>query len=200
MKNWVTAASVLVALGAGTTMYMVGKMTAERALANRAPTKAVQESSDEATEKKEVAKDSSRPDLGRMPMPTLPPPPVQIGGATAPPGKPSPAKLPESIPSSSVSNEGLPEAVQDQAEIKLRREGTRIVDTVGIFRQQGRRWVFVPDQGEAHWALLENQLLQRLEDRMERQANGESLTWKVTGTITEYRNTNYLLLERVVAK
>ncbi len=92
----------------------------------------------------------------------------------------------------------------DDAEIKLRREGDRLVDVVGRVENlkldmrtgTANRSVFRPVDGNLHYILLENQLLERLEKVT---AQGEVLI-KVSGQVTEYNGKNFLLLTRAAVK
>lgn len=75
------------------------------------------------------------------------------------------------------------------------REGFDLVEQTGTFRPAGDRIVFFSDDGRLRLVVLENLALQRVAAMLA--ANPEPLRWKVTGTLTEYRNVNYLLLRRV---
>ncbi len=75
------------------------------------------------------------------------------------------------------------------------REGFELVDQVGIFRPAGERIVFYSQDGRLRLVVLENLALWRVANLLA--ANPEALRWKVTGTVTEFRNANYLLLRRV---
>jgi hypothetical protein len=77
---------------------------------------------------------------------------------------------------------------------KIRREGAELVDVVGTIRRQGNRLEFAPADGSAPMTILENQLLQRIDQSAA--ASGGGRPWTVSGTVTEYRNINYLLLSR----
>lgn len=78
------------------------------------------------------------------------------------------------------------------------REGATVTDLVGHFKAAGDRWVFFEEGNSRRLIALENQNLERLSRTM-----AESplpLVWKVTGTITEFRGKNYLLIERAVLR
>ena len=75
------------------------------------------------------------------------------------------------------------------------REGFELVEQIGTFRLAGDRIVFYSEDGRLRLVVLENLALARVANVLG--ANPEPMRWKVTGTLTEYRNANYLLLRRV---
>jgi hypothetical protein len=75
------------------------------------------------------------------------------------------------------------------------REGFELVEQIGVFRLAGDRIVFYSEDGRLRLVVLENLALARVANVLA--TNPEPMRWKVTGTLTEYRNTNYLLLRRV---
>ena len=78
----------------------------------------------------------------------------------------------------------------------LAREGTKLNEVVGRFRRDGERVLFVSN--DAHWSLilLENLLLERVTQVV---GNAHrALDWSVSGVISEFHGSNYLLLERAV--
>jgi hypothetical protein len=78
------------------------------------------------------------------------------------------------------------------------REGTELVDQVGRFEVVGERIVFVTDRGSVRLVGLENLGLERIARTL---ANDPGpLEWKVTGTVTEYRGTNFVLVHRAILK
>ena len=78
------------------------------------------------------------------------------------------------------------------------REGTELVDQVGRFEIVGDRIVFVTDRGTVRLVGLENLGLERIARTL---ANDPGpLEWKVTGTVTEYRGTNFVLIHRAILK
>ena len=96
-----------------------------------------------------------------------------------------------SRPSGSVRGE---DGSVDQPGGRRLREGTELVDQVGHFEVSNQRLVFVADRGKLRLLGLENLNL----ERVARSVAGYSgqLNWKICGTVTEYRGTNYLLLRR----
>jgi len=78
------------------------------------------------------------------------------------------------------------------------REGTEIVDQLGHFQNSGDRVVFSTADGKRRYIGLENLNLERIARTI---ANSpQTLQWGVTGTITEYRGTNFLLIHRAILK
>ena len=78
------------------------------------------------------------------------------------------------------------------------REGTELVDQVGRFETAGDRIVFVTERGTVRLIGLENLSLERIARTL---ANDPGpLEWKVTGTVTEYRGTNFVLIHRAMLK
>ncbi len=109
--------------------------------------------------------------------------PAQPGGSseTPPPGVASGPKA-----------EGKPD------ESGLRREGTELVDQVGQFKVSRARTIFVMAQGNRQLVALENLNLERVVKMVS--GNPEASNWVITGTVTENRGNNYLLVRRAVLK
>ena len=84
----------------------------------------------------------------------------------------------------------------DQSSSRRLREGTELVDQVGHFEIVRDRLVYVAERGGVRLLGLENLNL----ERVARTVAGfpGQLEWKICGTVTEYRGTNYLLLHRAV--
>ncbi|MBP86037.1 MAG: hypothetical protein CMJ64_04860 [Planctomycetaceae bacterium] len=98
-------------------------------------------------------------------------------------GPPSPTKANQS---DDVSNDALHRA----------REGSKIVQQLGEFRETGGRIAFYPEGSTKSLVLLENLALERVSRDLEQGTR----KWNVSGAITEYRGANYLLIERAVLK
>ncbi|MCU0876965.1 MAG: hypothetical protein MUF06_04140 [Pirellulaceae bacterium] len=79
------------------------------------------------------------------------------------------------------------------------REGTKLIDVVGSFQVTGDRVSFHPDgtRGES-FRVLENLALERI-DRVLAESR-LSPSWTVSGTITEFRGSNYLLVTKAVVR
>lgn len=76
------------------------------------------------------------------------------------------------------------------------REGTKIIDLPGYFRITGDRAIFYSNRRNSRYVALENLNLERIVAAMADQPRQRK--WKVTGTLTEYRGENYLLVEKAV--
>lgn len=77
------------------------------------------------------------------------------------------------------------------------REGTRIHERVGSFRMQDQRIVFVPaDKLPESLRVLENLALERVVNALIDPRGSQR--WIVSGTVTEYRGLNYLLITRAL--
>jgi hypothetical protein len=73
-----------------------------------------------------------------------------------------------------------------------------LVDQPGTFKLAGDRAIFFVGDGKQQLVGLENLNLERVVRVIT--DNPESLEWFVTGTISEYRGANYLLVRRVTFK
>lgn len=88
------------------------------------------------------------------------------------------------------------EHVRPTSEQLRLREGSKITEEVGEFRETGGRIAFYPDATGHSIIVLENLAL----ERVSRELDQGKRKWSVTGKVTEFRGSNYLLLERVVLK
>ncbi|WP_254508090.1 hypothetical protein [Anatilimnocola floriformis] len=78
------------------------------------------------------------------------------------------------------------------------REGSRLSDIAGRFEIAGDRVTFFPGGGRESYRLLENLALERVAQVLtESRARQE---WTISGTLTEFRGANYLLLTKAVIK
>lgn len=78
------------------------------------------------------------------------------------------------------------------------REGTTLVNVLGSFRLTGDRATFYPADGSGKFGGLENLTLERVANVI-----GEDPTpveWLVSGTVTEYKGNNYILVTRAILK
>jgi hypothetical protein len=83
---------------------------------------------------------------------------------------------------------------------KLRwREGKRLVDHGGHFRQDGEGAVFVSETGHELVALA-NLNLERVTRTLKASDESESIRWSINGVVTEFNGRNYLLIQRAVYK
>jgi hypothetical protein len=78
------------------------------------------------------------------------------------------------------------------------REGTEIVDQSGQFRTIGDRVIFFTADGKRRFVGLENLSLERIAQTIAE--SPQTLHWDVTGTVTEYRGANFLLVRRAILK
>ena len=78
------------------------------------------------------------------------------------------------------------------------REGTALADVQGHFELTGDRARFQPSDKTGPYGCLENLNLDRVTQTI--RDNYDRLEWSVSGTITEYRGANYLLISRAILK
>jgi len=78
------------------------------------------------------------------------------------------------------------------------REGTRLIDQTGQFKITGDRVSFTSSDGSLRFDCLENLCGQRIARTVT--DSPESLSWTVTGELTEFRGANFLLLTQAVLK
>lgn len=82
---------------------------------------------------------------------------------------------------------------------KLRqREGAKLVERRGRFEIRGDRVIFLATNPDAHYVVLENLSLERVTRVLEE--SGSQLEWSVSGTLTEFRASNYLQISRALVK
>ena len=72
------------------------------------------------------------------------------------------------------------------------------MDQTGQFRISGGRVVFLTADGQRRLVGLENLNLERIAKTVAE--TPQPLDWDVTGTITEYRGANFLLIHRAVLR
>lgn len=97
-----------------------------------------------------------------------------------------------------VANSSLPPSANAAQSQKRLREGTVLVDMVGHFKRTGERATFYKSGSKHGMGVLENLNLQRVIEGIT--VNSDQLAWVVSGTVTEFKNRNYLLIDRVVLK
>lgn len=78
------------------------------------------------------------------------------------------------------------------------REGTQITNQLGQFRMTGGRVTFFTADGKQRLIGLENLNLERIARTIAERT--QPLQWAVTGTVTEYRGANFLLVRRAILK
>jgi hypothetical protein len=93
----------------------------------------------------------------------------------------------------------LDDAASDEKK-KLRwREGKRLIDHGGHFRQDGDGAIFVSETGHELVALA-NLNLERVTRTLKAADEPESIRWSINGIVTEFNGRNYLLIQRAVYK
>lgn len=88
-------------------------------------------------------------------------------------------------------------AASSGADLRL-REGATLTDRRGYFKRVGDRLAFYPEDGSPRLVVLENLNLERIANKLDEYA--EPPPWSVSGTVTEFRGINYLLVSRAVLK
>ena len=78
------------------------------------------------------------------------------------------------------------------------REGTNLVDRVGRFKVTQDRVSFYEQETEREFPALENLALERVARIVS--DSSDELQWSVSGTVTEFRGQNYLLVTRALLK
>jgi hypothetical protein len=92
-------------------------------------------------------------------------------------------------------------AANERPAIKQRRREGDLFQAPGRFESTGDRITFYADEGEEVFRVLENLALERIARVLEDPSGlGGSRKWNVTGVVTEYRGSNYLLIERAILK
>jgi len=86
----------------------------------------------------------------------------------------------------------------DLAKLRL-REGTRLRDASGRFRLRGDSLRFI-DRENREISGQPNLKLERIIRMLKTVEEPESITWSVSGTVTEFSGRNYLLISRAVYK
>lgn len=76
------------------------------------------------------------------------------------------------------------------------REGSDVTNLSGHFRMTGDRVTFFTADGKGRFVGLENLNLQRIVQEIE--DDPDTTKWIVSGTITEFRGANYLLVDQAM--
>lgn len=98
--------------------------------------------------------------------------------------------------SSQVST--VPQESPISADDPLVREGEVWHNELGHIFLTGSRYAFRPVQGGRSVIVLENLNLQRVVQRLDE--TPQAPIWSISGVITEFQGSNYLLIERAVRK
>lgn len=72
------------------------------------------------------------------------------------------------------------------------------MEQLGQFRMAGDRIAFFSLESGGRYIVLENLNLQRIAQMMDE--NPAAVEWKVSGTVTEYRGSNYLFVRSAVVE
>lgn len=83
---------------------------------------------------------------------------------------------------------------------KRLREGSRLIDAQGRFDSTGDRWAFYRADSDESFKVLENLALERINKVLEETRASDKPQWIVSGTMTEYAGSNYLLVTKAVIK
>ncbi len=78
------------------------------------------------------------------------------------------------------------------------REGTKLVDKRGFFKQRGDGATFHAEDGSLKIEGLENLNLQRVVLAIGSPGKRNEIVWLVSGTVTEFQSGNYLLIDRAI--
>ncbi|MBL9081687.1 MAG: hypothetical protein JNK76_07775 [Planctomycetales bacterium] len=157
------------------------------------------------------------PGSGRATMPwTVPPPNTSSPQPSFSPGSQPPTDLSSAPPAGrklpsidfdeieqgsnpTLKFAGRNGAVLDGPRKGLRqREGTKMVERRGRFEVNGDRVVFLAQEPDAHFVVLENLALERVVRAIEE--SGPQMLWSISGTLTEYRSTNFLMISRATIR
>jgi hypothetical protein len=77
------------------------------------------------------------------------------------------------------------------------REGAVLTNKLGAFLTMGERIAFKPEGEQYSFGVLENLALERVWKMLDATRGRQ---WIVSGTVTEYRGRNYLLMDRAVLR
>ena len=102
----------------------------------------------------------------------------------------------ERLPSGTKQGEIRPAPTSSSGQ--RQREGSALVDVVGYFKLTSDRATFFPADSELRFQGLENLNLERISLLVGE--NPDRLDWIVSGTVTEYRGANYLLVTKAILK
>ena len=78
------------------------------------------------------------------------------------------------------------------------REGTKLIGLAGTFRNTGDRIEFRPNESDQRLVVLENLALERVASVLAEVPRQR--LWTVSGTVTEFRGVNFLLVTRALLK
>jgi hypothetical protein len=110
----------------------------------------------------------------------------------------SSANVPTSSPTTNDRQQpAIPSSAGTTKPTERLREGTRLIDVTGTFQSIGNDSVsFSPGANKDSFRVLENLALERISRTLDE--NRGPRQWIVSGLITEYRGSNYLLVTKAV--
>src|SRR5260221_11590051 len=117
--------------------------------------------------------------------------------ATAKPTDASVAGTRSATENSATNSPGTPRIEGGQVSGRW-REGSRLIDQLGYFKVTGDHVTFVSTDGKLKFDGLENLAIERIARTIG--DSPDQLEWSISGTITEYRGANYLLVTQAVLK
>ena len=98
---------------------------------------------------------------------------------------------------SQPANAAAPDSATSRMDLRL-REGTKITDVLGTFKVTGDRANFYVKETNQRFGGLENLNLARVVNTIINSPDEHE--WAVSGIITEYRGSNYVLITKVIRK
>ncbi len=104
----------------------------------------------------------------------------------------------DEVPTSPLARPVAHRRTEDRGNGDRQREGTRLIDVTGRFEIAGDRVTFFPTAGRESYRLLENLSLERVAQVLSESRSRQE--WTVSGTLTEFRGANYLLLTKAVIR
>lgn len=128
--------------------------------------------------------------------------PLTTAASSIPPKPAPPVAAPASKPEEAAPGEPIWNAVpltDAEKPKQRRREGSELNEELGRFERRGDRVVFIGTDSKIVLVALENLALERIGRVLEEDGVGQ-VDWRVTGTITEFRGTNYLMIRRAIIK
>ena len=110
---------------------------------------------------------------------------------------PSAAETPDPLRTPSPAASGRPASGPAPKSSERLREGTKLIDVTGTFQAVGSDNIsFLATGNKESYRVLQNLALQRVSQSLE--DNRAQRQWIVSGTITEFRGANYLLVTKAV--
>jgi len=88
---------------------------------------------------------------------------------------------------------------QEEPTHNLRREGTKLINVVGRFENEGDSATFVTKE-DGRFGGLPNLSLERIITTLKTVDDPSNVWWSINGTVTEFSGRNYVLVTRAVFK